>query len=59
MLEIVLTPHIFEPPKIGALGLSLFSLMVNPRLDLPEMLRGIRTTGICSLTLFVTDHESH
>jgi len=32
MLEIVLTPKIFGPPKSGALGLSLFSLMVNPRL---------------------------
>jgi len=32
MLEIVLTPKIFGPPKSGALGLSLFSLMLNPRL---------------------------
>jgi len=32
MLEIVLTPEILEPPKSGAPGLSLFSLMVNPRL---------------------------
>ena len=28
----VLTPKILGPPKIGALGLSLYSLMVNPRL---------------------------
>jgi len=32
MLEIVLTPKILGPPKSGALGLSLFSLMANPRL---------------------------
>jgi len=30
MLEIVFT-QILGPPKSGALGLSLFSLMVNPR----------------------------
>ena len=28
MLEILLTPKILGPPKSGALGLSLFSLMV-------------------------------
>jgi len=32
MLEIVLIPKTLGPPKSGALGLSLFSLMVNPRL---------------------------
>jgi len=32
MLEIVLTPKILGPPELGALGSSLFSLMVNPRL---------------------------
>jgi len=32
MLEIVLTPKILGPPEIGALRLSLFSLMANPRL---------------------------
>jgi len=32
MLEIVLTPKILGPREIGALGLSLFSLMVNQRL---------------------------
>jgi len=32
MLEIVLTPEILGPFKIGGLGLSLFSLMVNLRL---------------------------
>jgi len=32
MLEIVLIPEILEPPESGALGLSLFSLMVNLRL---------------------------
>jgi len=32
MLEIVLTPEILGSLKIGVLGLSLFSLMVNPRL---------------------------
>jgi len=32
MLEIVLTPEISGPQKLGALVLSLFSLMVNPRL---------------------------
>jgi len=32
-LEIFLAPKILEPPKSGALGLSLFSLMVNPGLD--------------------------
>jgi len=32
MLEIVLTPKILDPQESGALGLSLFSLMVNPRL---------------------------
>jgi len=32
MLEIVLTPKILGPPKSGALGLNLFSLLVNPRL---------------------------
>jgi len=31
-LEIVLTLKIWGTPKSGALGLSLFSLMVNPRL---------------------------
>jgi len=30
MLKIVLTPKILRPPAIGGLGLSLFSLMVNP-----------------------------
>jgi len=34
MLEIVLTREILGPPKSGALGLSLFSLMVNPWLVL-------------------------
>jgi len=33
MLEIVLTPEI-----LGALGLSLFSLMANPRLSLRDLL---------------------
>jgi len=33
MLEIVLTPTILGPHEIGALGLSLFSLMINPRLQ--------------------------
>jgi len=32
MLEIVLTPKRLGPPKFGPLGVSLFSLMVNPRL---------------------------
>jgi len=32
MLEIVLTPKILGLLKLGALGLSLFNLMVNPRL---------------------------
>jgi len=32
MLDIVLTPKILGPQKSGALGLSLFSLMVNPLL---------------------------
>jgi len=32
MLEIVLTPKLWAPHEIGTLGLSLFSLMVNPRL---------------------------
>jgi len=32
MLEIVLTPEILGPPKLRALGLRHFSLMVNPRL---------------------------
>jgi len=32
MLEIVLTAKILGPPNSGALDLSLFSLMVNPRL---------------------------
>jgi len=36
MLEIVLTPEILGPPKIGAQGLSLFSLVVNPRLTTGE-----------------------
>ena len=35
MLEIVLTPKIWGLPKSGALGLSVFSLMVNPRLRVP------------------------
>jgi len=34
MLEIVLTPNILGPPKSGALGLSLFSLLENPRLTI-------------------------
>jgi len=34
MLEIVLTPKILGPPKSGALGLTLFSLMINPRLHI-------------------------
>ena len=33
-LKIVFTPKNLGPPKSGALGLSLFSLMVNPRLSL-------------------------
>jgi len=33
MLEIVFTPKILVPPEIGVLGLSLFILMVNPRLS--------------------------
>jgi len=32
MLEIVLTPKFCGRPKSGSLGLSLLSLMVNPRL---------------------------
>jgi len=32
MLENVLAPKILGPLQAGALGLSLFSLMVNPRL---------------------------
>jgi len=32
MMEIVLTPQILGPQQSGALGLSLFSLMANPRL---------------------------
>jgi len=32
MLEIVLLAKFWGLPKSGALGLSLFSLMVNPRL---------------------------
>jgi len=32
MLEIVFTPKILGPPNSVALGVSLFSLMVNPRL---------------------------
>jgi len=32
MLEILLTPENLGPPEIGALGLSLSSLRVNPRL---------------------------
>jgi len=32
MLEIFLTAKTLGPLKLGALGLSLFSLMVNPRL---------------------------
>ena len=32
MLEIALTPKSLGSPRSGALGLSLFSLMVNPRL---------------------------
>jgi len=32
MLEIVLTPQILGTPKLGALGISVFSLSVNPRL---------------------------
>jgi len=32
MLEIVFTSKIVGPQEIGALGLSLFSLMVNLRL---------------------------
>jgi len=32
MLQIVLTPKILGPSEIGALGLSLFGVMVNPRL---------------------------
>jgi len=35
MLEIVLNPKILPPPKSGALGLSIFSPMVNPRLPKP------------------------
>jgi len=33
MLEIVLAPKLLGAPKSEALGLSLFSLMVNPRLS--------------------------
>jgi len=36
MLEIVLTPKILGPPQSGTLGLSVFSLMVNPRLKPPN-----------------------
>jgi len=41
MLEIVLTPKRLGPPKFWALGVSLFSLMVNPRLllTLPRQCR--------------------
>jgi len=37
MLEIVFTPEILGAPKSGALGLSLFSLMVNPRLAVRDV----------------------
>jgi len=36
MLEIALTPKSLGPQRSGALGLSHFSLMVNPRLNLSE-----------------------
>jgi len=39
MLEIVLTPKILGPPEIGALDLSLFSLMVNPHLPFAFILQ--------------------
>jgi len=51
MLEIVLTPKILGPPKSGALVLSLFCLMVNPRLTVvqleitAELLRGGNDLG--------------
>jgi len=37
--EIVLLPKFWGPPKSAALGLSLFSLMVNPRLSLRQSTR--------------------
>jgi len=38
MLEILLTPKILGPSKSGALGLSLFRLMVHPRLLIRDKL---------------------
>jgi len=35
--KLSLLPKFWGPPKSGALGLSLFSLMVNPRLDMGEL----------------------
>jgi len=41
--KLSLLPKFWGTPKLGALGLSLFSLVVNPRLDATqnEMLRKI------------------
>jgi len=36
MLETVLNAKILGPHEIGALGLTLFSVMVNPHLHLPK-----------------------
>jgi len=48
MLEIILTPKNLVPPKLVALGLSLFSLMVNPRL-LRSILRDCFVTSVLSI----------
>jgi len=51
MLEIVLLKF-WGPPKLGVQGLSLYSLMVNPRLD------GTDQTQFCSAILMRGEHRT-
>jgi len=53
-MEIVFTHKILGPPKLGALGLSRFSLMVNPRL-----IGATITIGVLIWYLHVLDEQEH
>jgi len=58
MLEIVLTPQILGAPASEALGLSRFSLMVNPHLFMLAFYQSNRVSAVMSM-LFYYRHIQH
>ena len=55
VLEIVLTPQIWAPPKSGALGWSLYSLMVNLRLQFATNLYNFRVMQLLVNLMFPSE----